>query len=78
MKSDQSTEKQKCNFLLIVFMSENGTDCFMSKVDHIATCLNGSLNELEDIFRSMQNSNNSVFNDKSCRCVVDYHLTLFI
>lgn len=59
-------------------MSENGTDCFMQNVDHIATCLNSSLPELEAAVTSMQKTNSSIFNDKNCKleskmkaCVID-------
>ena len=50
-------------------MSENGTDCFMSKIDPISTCINGSLIEVEELFTSMQKTNSSIFSDKSCRSV---------
>ena len=48
-------------------MSENGTDCFFNNVDHMATCLNASLPELEAVLTSMHKTNSSIFNDENCR-----------
>ncbi|KAI9552020.1 hypothetical protein GHT06_022357 [Daphnia sinensis] len=63
---------------IAIFMSENGTDCFLSNVDNIATCLNGSLPEMEAAITNMQTTNTSIFNDENCRlesrmkaCVID-------
>ena len=47
-------------------MSENGTDCFFSNIDNIATCLNGSLPDLEDAIKSIQTTNTSMFDDTNC------------
>ncbi|XP_046631751.1 27 kDa glycoprotein-like [Daphnia pulicaria] len=51
---------------IAIFMSENGTDCFLSNIDNIATCLNGSLPELENAIKGIQTTNTSMFDDTNC------------
>ena len=56
-------------FVCVVFLAENGTDCFQYHLDQIAECLNGHLPQLQKIVTDIHTANISIFHEDNCECV---------